>query len=180
MPTNILVLYGTTEGQTRKIARFIADRLTARGHDASLVEAAEAEAEPPAFGAAVIAASLHTGHYQSAVADFVGQHHVALNIMPTAFVSVSLSAASHDADDLDGLARCLAEFEHRTRWTPREVHHAAGAFRFSQYDFLKRWALKYIAYRKGQPTDTSKDYELTDWDALGAFVDRFAAKLAAE
>jgi menaquinone-dependent protoporphyrinogen IX oxidase len=32
MQTNILVLYGTTEGQTRKIARFIADRLTARGH----------------------------------------------------------------------------------------------------------------------------------------------------
>ena len=100
--------------------------------------------------------------------------------MPTAFISVSLSAASHDADDLDGLTRCVADFEHRTRWTPREVHHAAGAFRFTQYDFLKRWALKYIAYRKGQPTDTSKDYELTDWDALGVFVDDFAAKLAVE
>ena len=100
--------------------------------------------------------------------------------MPTAFVSVSLSAASQDADDVDGLARCVAEFEHRTRWTPREVHHAAGAFRFTQYDFLKRWALKCIAYRKGQPTDTSRDYELTGWDALGAFVERFAAKLAAE
>ena len=74
----------------------------------------------------------------------------------------------------------MAEFEHRTQWTPREVHHAAGAFRFSQYDFLKRWALKYIAYRKGQPTDTSKDYELTDWDALGAFVDSFVAKLTAK
>jgi menaquinone-dependent protoporphyrinogen oxidase len=179
MQTNILVLCGTTEGQTRKIARFIADRLTARGHEASLVDAAEAEAEPRAFGAAVIAASLHAGHYQSAVVDFVRHHHIALNAKPTAFVLVSLSAASHDADDLDGLARCLAEFEHRTQWTPREVHHAAGAFRFSQYDFLKRWALKYIAYRKGQPTDASKDYELTDWDALGAFVDGFAAKLAA-
>lgn len=179
--TDILVLYGTTEGQTRKIARFIADGLTARGHEARLVDAGEAEADldPRAFGAAAIAASLHTGHYQSAVVDFARRHHDALNIMPTVFVSVSLSAASRDADDLDGLARCLADFEHRTQWTPREVYHAAGAFRFSQYDFLKRWALKYIAYRRGQPTDTRKDYELTDWDALGAFVDGFAAKLAA-
>jgi menaquinone-dependent protoporphyrinogen IX oxidase len=40
--------------------------------------------------------------------------------------------------------------------------------------------LKYIAHRKGQLTDTSKDYELTDWDALGAFVDGFAAKLPAQ
>jgi menaquinone-dependent protoporphyrinogen oxidase len=181
-PPGILVLYGTTEGQTRKIARFIADRLTARGSEVTLIDAAEAEAEldPRAFGAAVIAASLHAGHYQSAVVDFVRRHRDALDVMPTAFVSVSLSAASHDADDLDGLARCLADFEHRTRWTPREVHHAAGAFRFTQYDFLKRWALKYIAYRKGQPTDTSRDYELTDWDALGTFVDRFAATLSAE
>jgi menaquinone-dependent protoporphyrinogen oxidase len=132
------------------------------------------------LGRATGRASLHAGHYQSPVVDFVRRHHATLNLMPTAFISVSLSAASHDADDLDGLARCLAEFEHPTQWRPREVHQAAGAFRFSQYDFLKRWALKYIAYRKGQPTDTSKDYELTDWDALGVFVDDFAAKLAVE
>lgn len=181
-PRKILVLYGTTEGQTRRIARFIVDRLIAAGHEASLVDAAEAAAElnPRTFSAAVIAASLHTGHYQSAVVDFVRRHHDALNPMPTAFVSVSLSAASHDADDLDGLARCVANFERHTGWTPREIHHAAGAFRFTQYDFLKRWALKYIAYRKGQPTNTSRDYELTDWDALGAFVEVFAAKRAFE
>jgi len=178
---NILVLYGTTEGQTRKVARFIADRLSVRGHQAQVIDAAEADPEldPGNFGAAVIAASLHAGHYQAPVVDFVRRHHGTLASMPTAFVSVSLSAASHDADDLDGLARCVADFEHRTGWTPREICHAAGAFRFTQYDFLKRWALKYIAYRRGQPTDTSKDYELTDWDALGAFVDGFAVKIAA-
>lgn len=42
---NVLVLYGTTEGQTREIARFVADRLAARGHAASLVDAAEPELE---------------------------------------------------------------------------------------------------------------------------------------
>lgn len=178
---NILVLYGTTEGQTRKIAQFVADRLAARGHVARLVDAAEPglACDPGAFDAALIAASLHAGHYQSPVVHFVRTHHGALNRMPTAFVSVSLSAASADADDLEGLARCVAEFQHRTGWTPGETHHAAGAFRFSQYDFLKRWAMKYIAYRKGQPTDTSRDYELTDWADLAAFVDRFAGSLKA-
>lgn len=33
--------------------------------------------------------------------------------------------------------------------------------------------MKYIAYRKGGPTDTSRDYELTDWDDLSHFVDSF-------
>jgi|GEM_PF-5153001 prephenate dehydrogenase len=32
-------------------------------------------------------------------------------------------------------------------------------------------AMKYIAWRKGQSTDTSLDHELTDWAALARFVD---------
>jgi menaquinone-dependent protoporphyrinogen oxidase len=53
----------------------------------------------------------------------------------------------------------------------------AGAFRFTRYGFLKRWVLRYIAYRRGQPTDTSQDYELTDWTALQDLTDAFSADL---
>jgi len=42
-PMNVLVFYGTTEGQTRKIAQFVSDRLGVRGHEARLIDAAEAE-----------------------------------------------------------------------------------------------------------------------------------------
>jgi menaquinone-dependent protoporphyrinogen oxidase len=178
---NILVYYGTTEGQTRKIAQAVADRLAAQGHAITLIDAVEArpDLDPATFDAAIVAASLHAGHYQSPVVEFVRRHHDALNAMPTAFVAVSLAAASRDEEDIQGLERCVAEFRNRTQWVPREIHHAAGAFRFSQYDFFKRWAMKFIAYRKGQPTDTSRDYELTDWPALDAFADGFAARIAA-
>jgi menaquinone-dependent protoporphyrinogen oxidase len=91
--------------------------------------------------------------------------------MYSAFVSVSLSAAGRDEDDIQGLAACVAEFQRSTGWTPQCVHHVAGAFRYTQYDFFKRWAMKYIAWRKGAPTDASQDYELTDWDDLGQFAD---------
>jgi menaquinone-dependent protoporphyrinogen oxidase len=53
------------------------------------------------------------------------------------------------------------------------VEHVAGAFRYTEYDFFKRWAMKLIAREHGQPTDTSKDYELTDWSRLDAFCQRF-------
>jgi len=87
---------------------------------------------------------------------------------------VSLAAAGEDEEDIEGLKKCVADFTHKTGWTPNSVHHVAGAFRYTTYDFLKRWAMKYIAYRKGAPTDTSRDYELTDWDDLTSFVDSFA------
>jgi menaquinone-dependent protoporphyrinogen oxidase len=105
--------------------------------------------------------------------EFVSSHCEALTSMPSALVSVSLSAASRDRSDLEGLAKCLAQLERATGWHPNLIHHAAGAFRFNRYGLLRRWAMKYIAWRKGQPTGAHEDYELTDWARLAAFIDDF-------
>ena len=173
---NILLVYGTTEGQTRKIAAFIADRLAAGGHRVQRADATELAAplDVGAFDAILIAASLHIGQYQSSVVHFVTEHRAALNAHPNAFISVSLSAASDDSEDVEGLKACVEAFIAQTGWTPRRIHHVAGAFRYTAYDFFKRWAMKYIAYRKGAPSGTHRDYELTDWEDLRRFVDSFA------
>jgi menaquinone-dependent protoporphyrinogen oxidase len=176
----LLLVYGTTEGQTRKIARFVADHLAQKEHETQLVNALDATpaVDPRDFNAVIIAASVHAGRYQSAVIHFVRDHLAAIDTRPNAFLSVSLAAAGDDDEDVEGLKRCVADFTHDAGWTPHCIHHVAGAFRYTAYDFLKRWAMKYIAYRKGGPTDTSRDYELTDWDDLTRFVDAFAKSLA--
>jgi menaquinone-dependent protoporphyrinogen oxidase len=172
----LLLVYGTTEGQTQKISRFVADHLVRQGHQTLVTNAIEptSAADPRDFDAVMIAASLHAGRYQSAVIHYVREHLAAIDARPNAFLSVSLAAAGDDEDDIEGLKKCVASFTHETGWTPKRIHHVAGAFRYTSYDFLKRWAMKYIAYRKGAPTDTSRDYELTDWDDLGRFADSFA------
>jgi menaquinone-dependent protoporphyrinogen oxidase len=80
--------------------------------------------------------------------------------MPSAFISVSLSAAGENPDDWEGLETCVARFLHEASWRPKAIHHAAGAIRYSQYDFFKRLAMKFIAARRGQHTVTSRDYAL--------------------
>jgi menaquinone-dependent protoporphyrinogen oxidase len=172
----LLLVYGTTEGQTQKIAGFVADHLTQQGHQTQLVNGIEATAtaDPSKFDAVIIAASLHAGHYQSAVTHFVSKYLAAIDARPNAFLSVSLAATSDDEDDIQGLKRCIENFTQQTGWTPKRIHHVAGAFRYTSYDFLKRWAMKYIAYRKGGPTDTSQDHELTDWADLARFIDTFS------
>lgn len=177
---NLLLLYGTTEGQTGKIAGFVADHLVQQGHQAQLVNASDATraVDPRDFDAVIIAASLHAGRYQSAVNHFVRDHLAAIDARPNALLSVSLAAAGDDEEDVEGLQKCVADFAYETGWMPNGIHHVAGAFRYTSYDFLKRWAMKYIAYRKGGPTDTSRDYELTDWDDLTRFVDSFVKDAA--
>ncbi len=176
----ILLVYGTTEGHTRKIARFAAGRLEADGHDVTLADAADGEARDPAgFQAALVCASLHIGRYQAPVVHFARVHQAALNAMPSAFVSVSLAAVGHDPADAKGLADCLAQFERETGWTPRFVCQAAGAIRFSTYDFFRKLAIRFIAERHGQHVSTDEDYDFTDYEALAAFLDAFVTKARA-
>ena len=171
----LLMVYGTSEGQTQKIARFVANHLAERGHQtlaANVIEPTQGT-DPRDFDAVIIAASVHAGRYQSSIIHYVRDHLVEIDARPNAFLSVSLAAAGDDEEDIEGLKKCVADFTHETGWRPHRIHHVAGAFRYTAYDFLKRWAMKYIAYRKGAPTDTSRDYELTDWDDLTRFVDSF-------
>lgn len=171
---DVLVIYATTEGQTRKVAHFVAETIEKAGHSVTLVDAADVteKFELPSADLVIVAASLHLGCYQAAIIHLIKQHRAALAAVPTAFLSVSLAAAGDD-DDLKGLADCVEKFERETEWKPGTVEHVAGAFRFTQYDFFKRWALKFIALRRGEPSDTSQDYEYTDWEKLAEFVDRF-------
>lgn len=169
----ISLYYGSTEGQTARIAAFIEARLRGMGHQVDAFDASRLDAghRMAPSDIVIVAASLHLERYQASVEHLVRNNPDALR---SVFISVSLSAAGDEADRAN-VERCAAGFLERVGWRPDRVEHVAGAFRFTQYDFFKRLALKYIAYRKGQPTDTNRDYELTDWPRLEAFIDQLAA-----
>ena len=38
--------------------------------------------------------------------------------------------------------------------------------------------MKMISKKEGRTTDTSKDYEYTDWDAVKKFINEFTDKIA--
>jgi len=175
-----LTLYATTEGQTRKVANFVAHHLSERGHETLCVDAEQVpkELDIHDFDGVLIAASLHLGRYQPEIVEFVRRHVDKIDRKPNAFISVSLAALSTDEDEGKGLHDCVQHFVHATGWSPGSLHHAAGAFRFTAYDFFRRWALKYIAHRHGLELDPHQDREFTDWQALGEFADTFAAEAA--
>lgn len=175
---HLLIAYATTDGQTRKIARFAADRLAGQGHAVELLNVEDAEGlDLSRFDGAILAGSLHAGGYQKTLARFARDAAVELALMPTIFLAVSLSAAGNDPEDWAGLRRCLAEFEADTGWTPGRVEHVAGAFRFSEYDFFRAWAMRRIADQKGEAVEPGKDREYTDWAALILTLDAWVAEM---
>ena len=90
---SLLIIYGTTEGQTRKIAARMAERAQELGYEANLVDATELDESAdlyPDLGAAdaiVVAASVHQGVYQTSVLHFIKSHWELLLNKSSAFVS---------------------------------------------------------------------------------------------
>lgn len=177
----IMICYGTTEGQTRKIAEFVADIIRRRGHEPALFDASTvSELESPAgCQAAIFAGSVHMGRYQTPLVHHIQRWHDVLNAMPSAFISVSMTAASNDPHERSEMDEIAQKMLRETGWTPGATLHAAGALRFTQYDFFKRWAMKLIAHQKGQSVDTHSDHEYTDWPAVTEFVEGFLDGLPA-
>ncbi|WP_439027222.1 flavodoxin domain-containing protein [Haloarchaeobius sp. DT45] len=171
-----LVCYGTGEGQTAKVADAITDDLTARGHSVTELDitAVPPELDVAAFDAVLVGASIHMGAHQKQIVAFVRDNRLALSARPSAFFQVCLSSAAEDEERQLEAARYVEEFVEKTNWHPDRVASFAGAIRYSEYGFLKRVMMKKIASEATGDTDTSRDYEYTDWDA----VDRFAVGFA--
>ncbi len=174
----ILVAYATTEGHTRKVAEFIAERLRIRGHRAELVDVATPAAQVASgtYQAAFVGGSVHQHKHQDALLHFAKSNQAWLAAMPVAVFSVSLAAAQDDMDSRIEARRLLDEFVVETGLRPWVVRNVAGALKYTQYDYFKRLVMRLIAKQRGGSTDTSQDHEYTDWDDLEAFVDEFLAE----
>jgi menaquinone-dependent protoporphyrinogen oxidase len=170
-----LIIYGTTEGHTRKIASFASEELQKLGHTVVVHDATQQPPSPEGFDAVIIASSIHMGAYQTAVKDYVHHHATALSAKRSAFLSVCLAVASGTEEAQEEADAILHTFLQNTGWAPTDTMEVAGALKYTQYDFFKRLALQMIAKRSGGSTDTSCDHEYTDWTALARFLSDFAA-----
>ena len=167
----ILILYSSSEGQTQKIARKVADHLLEGSHSVELVQVSDAGGiELDRFDRVILAASIHVGSYQEEFSEFIAGHVNDLRNSSTLFLSVSLAAAGHDAEDWRGLDLILQDLEAATGWTPGKVEQIAGAYRPSQYDIFRRYVMRRIIREKDPEADTKADKEYTDWNSLFEIV----------
>lgn len=178
--TRILVLYGTTHGHTAKIARAIADTLRSQGASADVIEANAEWPEPEDYTAVVVAASVHEGSYQRPVRRWVRANADALNARPTAFVSVCLGVLQHNPLVQQEVAAIMARFLTAAGWRPAVTTTVAGALLYTRYNPFIRWVMKRIVRKAGGDTDTSRDYEYTDWAGLRTFAEDFGQRAARE
>ena len=176
---HVLIVYGSKDGQTAKIAERIARHIGERGLQVSCysVDDLPADFSIEAFDGVIVGGSIHIGKYPAAMRHFVTRHRDRLNGVPSALFTVCMAIQSQNAAERDEARKFGERFIGETGWYPALVDTFAGAVKYTRYNFITRWMMKRISKKEGGSTDTRRDHEYTDWEAVAEFADRFAGAM---
>lgn len=169
----ILILHGSFDGQTRRVAERIAQVIERGRHQVRILRVQEGlVGRDIAWShAVIIGGAIRYGRHQGALEKAVRENRALLDEKPNAFFSVCMSAAGPNAKPATAFGYIDA-FITRTGWQPERIASFAGALPWSKYNPFIRLMMRMIVGMAGGDTDTSRDYEYTDWAA----VERFAAE----
>lgn len=170
---DIAVIYESFEGQTKKIATFVADRLRKGGHSVHLFNTADRSASLSLDGIdrVVLAAPVHERRHPKDFEVTVAAQADTLNTLPTMMLSVSLKASFEEGRE--EAQEYLTEMKMRSGVSfDREVL-VAGAVRTESYGYFESQIVHHVVL-EGRPVDLVDGVrEYTDWDAVGDQIDAF-------
>lgn len=164
-----LILYFTTDGQTKRIAQAIAREIQ---HEVELIslkqQAVDFTEKLVTADQIVVGASIRYGHFDQRVYKFIEQYHSLLNQKPSAFFSVNLTArkANRKTPETNVYTR---KFLARIKWKPTLVEVIAGALRYPRYTWFDRLCIQLIMKLTKGETDATREYEYTNWQQVAEF-----------
>lgn len=161
-----LILYLSHDGQTKKIAEFMAQYLEGEVAVLPLME----EQDLQVFDRVIIGASIRYGHFNKQAYRFIERHHKLLNTKGAVFFGVGLTARKEGKDTPEGNVY-VRKFLQRIKWTPAKVGVFAGALLYPRYKWIDRVMIQLIMKITGGETDATKEIEYTNWEKVKAFAE---------
>jgi len=175
-PRSLTVFYASRDGQSRRIALRICERLATQGVAAASHDLADAwpAAEDLANAAVIVViAAVRYGRHLAEARRFLAQYRVLRPARPLALASVNLTARKPDkstAETNPYLRKLVAQ----TGCRPAVAAAFAGRLDYQRYGWLDRLLIRAIMWLTGGPTDPRACVEYTAWDAVDAFAARIA------
>jgi menaquinone-dependent protoporphyrinogen oxidase len=175
----ILLVYGSGEGQTAKIARRITAIFQEKGYEVDLIRGDEImwDFSIKGYSGILVASSIHMGKHQKYIVKFVKKYRAELQRQPSAFISVSISATAV-IPKLQNLAIAYYNnFVKETGWEPKKHALIGGGLQYSKYKLLNKYMMRRVTRLSIGPTDIKRDYEYTDWEKVEQFANEFLESL---
>ncbi|WP_128332136.1 menaquinone-dependent protoporphyrinogen IX dehydrogenase [Apibacter sp. HY039] len=169
----VLIVYSSTDGQSRKISNFIAQNLTVSADIFSI------ETEIPEIGCydgIIIGASIRYGVHRKKIIDFINLNYPKISMKCNAFFSVSLVSRKTEKRTVS-TNPYIQKFLRRILWKPDQIALFAGMLDYPSYGLLDRILIQLIMRITKGPTDSKTKIEYTDWSQVKQFTSDFNSRL---
>jgi menaquinone-dependent protoporphyrinogen oxidase len=165
----ILIIYSTTDGQTRKICQRLQQVIEQQAHQVTVVSILdEPQIDAAAFDKIVIGASVRYGKHSPLIVTFIEKNRLLLESKPNAFFSVNVVARKPEKSQPEHNPY-LQKFLKRISWKPGELAVFAGKIDYPSYSFFDRLMIRLIMWMTKGPTDPKAVVEFTDWKQVESF-----------
>ena len=168
--------YASRDGQARRIATRIAERLATRGLSVATQDLAAAQPSPAELAEAPLVAAVLAVRYGKHLPEglaFVDTFRRLPRPPPLALASVNLTARKPGKDTAEGSVY-LRKLIARHGLKPALATAFAGKLDYPRYSFFDKHIIRFIMLITGGPTDPATVVEYTDWDKVDAFADAIA------
>lgn len=163
-----LILYLSNDGQTKKIAKVIAQE---HPYDSEVFDLQNFQQDLNQFDNIVIGASIRYGHFNKDLYKFINTNANILNRKNAVFFGVNLTARKPDKNTPETNVY-VRKFLDKIQWKPKQSAVFAGALFYPRYNFFDKVMIRLIMKITGGETDTSKEVEYTDWEKVKEFAKR--------
>ena len=177
MSGEILLLYATHDGHTRRIAYALAGQLIAQGKTVTVMDLGRETPAAQDVGESdtiAIVAPIRFGYHLPSVEKFISTNKDILLGKKLAMVSINLTARKQgkNTPQTNGYMR---KWLKRHKIQPALAAVFAGYLNYSLYSWWEKQAIRLIMKMTGGPTDFKAVVDYTDWSMVEAFAKDIAS-----
>jgi menaquinone-dependent protoporphyrinogen oxidase len=166
---NILIIYSTTDGHTKKICERLQDVMEQQTHEVTLVSMSDnPQLDLSLFDKIVIGASIRYGKHRPEVVEYINRNARLLATKPGAFFSVNVTARKPDKNTPE-TNPYMPKFLKQIDWQPNELAVFAGKIDYPRYSTFDRMMIRFIMWMTKGPTDRNTVVDFTDWQKVEKF-----------
>ncbi len=169
---NSLIVYSSTDGQTKKICEVIKDNSVNKDSFEIFSIDEVFNQNLSKYNQIIIGASIRYGKHSHKVYKFINKNKDVLSNLKSAFFSVNVVARKPEKN-MPNTNPYIKKFLKKTNWRPRKLGVFAGKIDYPKLSFINKNVIRFIMFITSGPTNINYSYEFTDWRSVKRFINEF-------
>lgn len=166
---DILIIYSSTDGQTRKISEYIG-KILGKERSIKIISIEDvSKIDITSFNNFIIGASIRYGSHGKKIINFIRNNNKYLENKYTSFFSVN-AVARKPQKNSPSTNPYIKKFFDKTNWKPSRAQVFAGKIDYPSYRFFDKIIIRFIMLITNGPIDVHTSHDFTNWNDVKSYA----------